>query len=61
LLLQEPRKRPDSVEVVKKGLIGRNDFVGFQKLSDLKSEVVPEATIDDRVVKDPVRAVDVDD
>jgi hypothetical protein len=35
--------------------------VGFQKLSDLKSEVVPEATIDDRIVKDPVRAVDVDD
>lgn len=35
--------------------------MGFQKLSDLKSEVVPEATIDDRVVKDPVRAVDVDD
>jgi serine/threonine protein kinase len=60
MLLQEPVERP-SIEDVKRELIARgNEFVGLQRLNRLKSEVVPDAEVDDPFIRNPITLVDTD-
>jgi serine/threonine protein kinase len=61
MLSQEPQGRPPSTDAIKQQLIARrNEFVTRQKLSQLRSAVVPAHEIDDPLVLDPPRLVGVD-
>ncbi len=61
MLHQSPLQRLDSIEAVKKQLIGqRNDFVTRQRVSELKQTVVPVTDIDDPLIIEPPRLVDFD-
>jgi serine/threonine protein kinase len=61
MIQQDVRNRPDSIDVVKRELIGRrNAFVERQELDRLKQTVIPAATVDDPIVADPIRVVDAD-
>lgn len=56
MVQQDPGRRPDSIRTIKERLIARqNEFVSLQKLDRLKTEVVPEASIDDPIIKNPIR------
>jgi hypothetical protein len=58
---QDPEQRFESIRAIKEQLIGRqNESVRLQKLDQLKHTVVPETSIDDPIVKDPIRLVEVD-
>lgn len=61
MIQQNPESRPDSVDDVKKILVGyRNQFVIRQKLTGLKNEVVPESEIDDPLVLSPIEISSMD-
>jgi serine/threonine protein kinase len=61
MIRNNPSERPADIDGVKQRLIGeRNDFISRQKLDALSKTVVPEGTVDDPLVRDPIRAVDVD-
>jgi len=61
MLYQSPLERPDSIEAVKKQLIGRkHDFVTRQRISELKQTVVPVTDIDDPLIIEPPQLVDFD-
>jgi hypothetical protein len=61
MVRQLPEDRFASIDIVKQRLIAyKNDFVSRQRLSELTSTVIPRSEIDDLLVKDPVRLVDVD-
>jgi hypothetical protein len=54
-------ERPADIDGVKQRLIGkRNDFISRQKLDALAKTVVPEATVTDPFVRDPIRVIDLD-
>ena len=56
---QDPAARP-TIEEVKRELQKRgNEFVSVQRLNSLKTKVIPETEIDDTVIRDPIRIVDV--
>jgi serine/threonine protein kinase len=56
MLRQSPQERPESIEIIKQELIGRkNEFVTFQRLSELKQTVVQVTEIDDPLITDPPR------
>jgi serine/threonine protein kinase len=58
---QSPSERPSSVAEIKQQLIARrNDFVSLQRISTLRNTVVPVGELDDPLVLDPIRLVDVD-
>jgi hypothetical protein len=60
MLRQDPSHRPPIVEV-KRELIARgNEFLSLQRLSTLKSEVVPETEVDDPVIRNPIQLAGVD-
>lgn len=53
--------RPGSIDEIKRILIAReNDFISRQKLDTLRRTVVPSITVDDPLVDDPPRVVDID-
>jgi serine/threonine protein kinase len=59
MIQQRPEERPHSVRKVKEQLIGRgNEFVALQTLDRLKREVVPESSLGDPLIEDPIRIVD---
>jgi serine/threonine protein kinase len=61
MMRQSPQERPESIEMIKKELIGRkNEFVILQRLSDLKKTVIPVTEIDDPLILDPPRLEDFD-
>jgi serine/threonine protein kinase len=61
MVQQEPSKRPNSLDVIKRELIGRyNDFVKQQKISELESTVIPISELDDPIENDPIRIIDAD-
>lgn len=54
MLHQSPLERPDSIEAIKKQLIGRGvEFARLQHLNELKQTVVPVTEIDDPLINDP--------
>jgi serine/threonine protein kinase len=56
-----PDNRPNSIDDIKRILIARNnDFVSRQKLDNLKKAVVPSTAIEDPLVEDPPRVVELD-
>jgi serine/threonine protein kinase len=60
MLRQDPSQRP-SIGDVKRELIARgNEFLSLQRLNSLKSEIVPEAEVDDPVIRNPISLVGVD-
>lgn len=61
MLRQSPSARPESIEVIKRELIGRKqEFVTRQRISELKQTVVPVTDLDDPLLADPPRFVDFD-
>ncbi len=61
MLRQAVGERPASIEVIKRELIGRKqEFITRQRLSELKQAVVPVTDLDDPLIADPPRLVDVD-
>lgn len=61
MIQQDIGNRPDSIDVIKRELIGRrNAFVERQELDRLKQTVIPVAADDDPIVADPIRLVDAD-
>jgi serine/threonine protein kinase len=61
MIRQSPAERPGSIAEIKRELISRgNEFVLQQKLSQLKSTVVPESEIDDLLIANPIQVVDID-
>lgn len=60
MIQQDPSLRP-SVSEVKTELIARgNEFLSVQRLSSLRSEVIPDSEVDDSVVRNPIRLVGTD-
>lgn len=61
MLRQSPQDRPDTIEEIKNQLIGRKqEFITRQKVSELKGTVVPVSDLDDPLINDPLRIVEVD-
>ncbi|MBM2824373.1 MAG: serine/threonine protein kinase, partial [Dehalococcoidales bacterium] len=61
MMRQSPDERIDSIESIKNQLIGRkNEFITRQKVSKLKDTVVPITELDDPLIADPPRLVNVD-
>jgi serine/threonine protein kinase len=60
MLSHDPNARP-SVSDVKRDLIARgNEFLAVQRLSSLKSEVVPETEVDDPIIRNPIQLTGTD-
>jgi hypothetical protein len=60
MIRQNPSERPDSIDAIKRELIGRRiTFVERQELSRLKQRVIPTTEVDDPIVADPIRIVGV--
>ncbi len=61
MLRQAAGERPASIEMIKRELIGRKqEFITRQRLSELKQTVVPVTDLDDPLIADPPRLVDID-
>ena len=61
MLKQSPGERLGSIEDIKKELIGRSrEFINRQQLNKLQETVITTTDIDDPLVLDPIRLVDVD-
>ena len=61
MIRQSPQDRIASVEAIKDQLIGRkNEYVTRQKISSLKNTVIPVTELDDPLVIDPIRLVNID-
>ena len=60
MLRQDPSRRP-SVSDVKQELIARgNEFLSLQRLNSLRSEVIPDTEVDNPLIANPIRIVDID-
>jgi hypothetical protein len=60
-LRQAAGERPASIEMIKRELIGRKqECITRQRLSELKHMVVPVTGLDDPLIADPPRLVDID-
>lgn len=61
MLRQSPSARLESIDVIKRELIGRKqEFVTRQRISELKQTVVPVTDLDDPLLADPPRIVNFD-
>lgn len=61
MMLRSLQERIQSIEAIKNQLIGRRqDFITWQHISELKNTVVPVTDIDDPLIADPPRLVNVD-
>lgn len=61
MLQQDPTSRYSDIDEIKKELIARGEeHVSMQKLSKLKDSVIPASEVDDLLIADPMRIVDVD-
>jgi len=60
MIRQKPEERPPNIDVVKQQLIShRNDFISRQRLSEITKTVVTDSELDDPLVSDPIKLVDV--
>lgn len=58
---QSLASRPSSIDEIKKKLIGyKNDFISRQHLDQLSKTVVTESEIDDPLIINPIKIIDVD-
>lgn len=61
MIRQDPAARPQSIEDIKKELIGRRqEFVALQKLDAAREQVIPVTDLDDPLINDPIRLVNAD-
>jgi serine/threonine protein kinase len=61
MLQQDPTSRYNDIDEIKKELIARGEeHVSMQKLSKLKDTVIPTSEVDDPLIADPMRIVNVD-
>jgi eukaryotic-like serine/threonine-protein kinase len=61
MLAQVPAERYESIESIKNDLIARgNEFIALQKVSETKKKVVLITEVDDPLIEDPMRIVNVD-
>lgn len=61
MLRKSPSARPESIEVIKRELIGRKqEFVTRQRISELTQTVVPVTDLDDPLLADPPRLINFD-
>ena len=61
MVKQSPDERPNAINDIKKELIARkNDFVTEQKLKQLSKKVVPVTEVDDPLINDPIRLINLD-
>lgn len=61
MIRQSPQDRPTTIEEIKNQLIGRRqEFITRQRVSELKGTVVPVSDLDDPLISDPLRIVEVD-
>ena len=61
MLQQDPASRYNDIDVLKKELIARGEeHVSIQKLNRLRDTVIPTSEVDDPLITDPIRIVDVD-
>ena len=61
MLQQDSSKRFQDIDEIKRELIARGEqHVSLQKLSKLKDTVVPQGEIDDPLIFDPMKIVDID-
>jgi serine/threonine protein kinase len=61
MIQQDAARRPASIDIVKKDLIGRrNTFIERQELDRLRQTVVSTTAIDDPIAADPIRVIDAD-
>ncbi len=61
MIQQDPEKRPTSIQTIKLRIIaGGQEFVRLQDLNKLKTAVIPETTIDDPILQNPIELVDID-
>lgn len=61
MIRQSPSDRINSIDQIKQQLIAReNDFISRQKISELKKQVIPQSDLDDPLVNDPVKLINVD-
>ena len=61
MMRQSPGDRIESIEKIKNQLIGRKkEFIMRQRISELKDTVVPVTELDDPLIADPPRLVNVD-
>ncbi len=61
MVQQSADNRPNSIDSIKQELIGRqNDFIQRQKISQLEKTVVPTSEVDDILIAEPVKIVEVD-
>jgi len=61
MLRQDPAARPPSIEEIKKELIGRRqEFVALQQLDAAREQVIPVTELDDPLINDPPRLVNID-
>jgi len=61
MMRQSPQDRIESIEKIKNQLIGRkSEFVTRQRISELKDTVVPVTELDDPLIADPPRLINVD-
>jgi serine/threonine protein kinase len=61
MLQQDPASRYNDINEIKKELIARGEaHISIQKLSKLKDTVIPTTEVDDPLIIDPVKIVDVD-
>ncbi|CAG0947515.1 serine/threonine protein kinase, bacterial [Anaerolineae bacterium] len=61
MIRQSPSDRPQSIDEIKKELIGRqNEFVVRQRLGELKKTVIPDSQLDDPLINEPVKLIAVD-
>jgi serine/threonine protein kinase len=61
MLQQEPSSRYENIEEIKKELIARGDeHISRQKLNRLKDTVIRSTEVDDPLIDDPMKIVDVD-
>jgi serine/threonine protein kinase len=59
MIQQRPEERPQSVRKVKEQLIGRgNEFVALQTLDRLRRQVVPESSLFDPLIEEPIQIID---
>ncbi|MGB4067902.1 MAG: serine/threonine-protein kinase [Nitrospira sp.] len=58
MIAQQPEDRPATIDDIKKNLMARHqDFIARQKLDAMKAKVIPVATVDDPVARNPIQIV----
>jgi len=60
MIRQDPAQRPSIADVKRQLIARKQQFVSLQKISELTKQVVPEDTLTDALIVDPIRAENFD-